>query len=362
MIDDFYECAGACWRRPRRTAVAAFAAGLAVVACERAPANSRVVPQVTVAEVTRAGTDRDVRLSGTIDAERTSALGFADPGTVEAVLVNEGDVVRRGQALARLFPRSFVDALGIAKAKAAQAEDAYQRFEPMHRNQTLPEIKWVEVQTGRQQAELAVSLAQKAVDDTVLRAPEDGVVSRRSVEPGSSALPGAVALTIVQTRKVLAIAPVAETQIARVRVGQAAQVVVTALGKTYDGTVQEIGVFADPLTRTYPVKIALDNSRGDLRVGMVCEVHLRQETGAPALAVPPAAVRVDESGGSYVYVVTPDNTVHRKPVVIAGFVGERTAISQGLAAGDRVVVSGTPMLADGVTVVVAANRAIPGVP
>lgn len=362
MSDDSCVLVRACWCESPRRALAAVAAGLAVAACDHTAASTRVVPQVTVAEATQAGTDRDVRLSGTIDAERTLGLGFAEPGTVEAVLVNEGDTVRRGQVLARLFPRSFVDALGIAKAKSAQAEDAYQRMEPMHRNQTLPDIKWVEVQTGRQQALLVVSLAQKAVEDTVLRAPQDGVVSRRAVEPGSSVLPGTIALTLVQTRKVMAVAPVAETQIARVRIGQPAHVVVTALGKAFDGAVQEVGVLADPLTRTYPVKIALDNSGGDLRVGMVCEVHLRQDLGAPTLAVPPAAVRVDEAGASYVYTVTPDNMVHRRPVVVSGFVGERTAISQGLAGGDRVVVSGTPMLADGVTVVVTGNRATQGTP
>jgi RND family efflux transporter MFP subunit len=351
-VDD---CRGGVTNRTRQGwQLAAICVALALGGCHEASGSSPPPTQaVTVAVAGRTDTARDLRLSGTIEPERSITLSFLAAGTIAEVWAHEGEVVRRGQKLARLAPQSFEDALGIAKAKAQQAEDAYRRLEPMYRNHTLPEVKWVEVETGLRQAQLAVAMAQRSVADTVLRAPEDGVVSRRSAEPGMTAIPGSPVITLVRMGTVLATAPVPETHISRVRVGAPAQVAVAALGRTFEGVIREVGVTADPLTRTYPVKVAVANPNGELRLGMVIVVRLHQEGGPPAVVVPSQAVRVDESGAPCVYVVEQDGRVRRKAVEVAGFIGEGTTLSRGIAEGERVVTSGTPMLADGVAVTVA---------
>jgi RND family efflux transporter MFP subunit len=289
-------------------------------------------------------------MSGTIEAERATPLSFAVPGTVADVLVDVGQTVRRGQVLARLTPTSFEHALGIATSQADRAQDVARRLEPMHRNKTVPEVKWVESQTTLEAAQHAVEIARKNLSDAVLHAPEDGVVARRSIEPGSTVAPGIPAFEMVQTRVVRAIAPVPENQVARIRVGQAARVTVAALGREFAGNVYEVGVLADPLTRTYPVKITLANPEGVLKVGMVVDAFLPLPGEAPALVVPREAVRIDERGVACVFVLGPDQKIQRRQVQVVGFAAERTALSDGVKEGERVVVSGTPMLADGMTV------------
>jgi RND family efflux transporter MFP subunit len=222
----------------------------------------------------------------------------------------------------------------------------------MHRNRTVPDVKWVEVETGVQQARLAVSMAKKSADDTVLRAPESGVIARRNVEPGRIGAPGIPVLTLVQTRTVFAAAPVPETLVAGVRKGQRASVEVGALGRRFEGTVREIGVAANPLTRTYEIKVAVPNRDGALRIGMVAEVLLPQENPTRSVVVPPAAVRVDEADRPCVYVVGPEGKLRRTMVEVSGFLAEGTTVAGGIAPGDRVVTSGSPMLADGITVTV----------
>ncbi len=330
--------------------LAAILATLSLVGCQRSAPPPTPPPTVKVAPVVRTDSARDLRLSGTIEAERSTALSFAVPGTIEAVLVQEGEAVVRGQVLARLSAASYRDALAIAQAQADQAEDAARRMEPMHRKHTLPDVKWVEVETGLDQVRHSLAIAQKNLDDTNLRAPADGIVARRNVEPGSTAVPGIPAIVLVQTRTVLATAPVPEMQVSRIRKGQGARVVVAALHREFSGIVREIGAVADPLTRTYPIKVAVPNPTGELRVGMVTELHVRWEDATSAIVVPREAVRVDEKGTPCVYVVATDGRVHRQTVEVAGFLGEMTALSRGVVEGDRVVTSGTPMLADGMTV------------
>lgn len=307
-------------------------------------------PVVKTAAVERVASARELRMSGTIAAERSTPLSFAVPGTVEDVLVDVGQPVRRGQVLARLTPVSYEHALGIAIAQAERAQDMAQRLEPMHTNKTVPEVKWVEAQTALQAAQHAVEIARKNLADAVLRSPEGGFIARRSVEPGSTVAPGIPAFELVQTRVVRAIAPVPENQVARVRVGQPARVSVAALGREFTGSVYEVGVLADPLTRTYPVKISIANSEGVLKVGMVVDAFLPLPGDAPAEAVPREAVRIDERGVACVFVVGPDQKVQRRQVEVIGFAAERIALRKGVTEGEHVVVSGTPMLADGMTV------------
>jgi RND family efflux transporter MFP subunit len=312
-------------------------------------------PVVETALVERVDSAQDLRMSGTIEAERSTPLSFAVPGTVEHVLVDVGQAVRRGQVLARLTPVSLEHALGIAVAQAERARDVARRLEPMHRNKTVPEVRWVESQTSLEAAEHAVEIARKNLDDALLRAPENGVVASRSIEPGSTVAPGIPAFQVVQTRIVRAIAPVPENQVARIRVGQPARVTVGALSREFAGSVHEVGVLADPLTRTYPVKITLANPDGALKVGMVIDAFIPLAGEAPALVVPRAAVRIDERGAACVFVLGPGRVIERRHVEVIGFAAERIALGSGVNEGEQVVVSGTPMLADGVTVRLAAS-------
>jgi membrane fusion protein, multidrug efflux system len=331
-------------------------AALGAAHCAReAPPPPPPPPLVVAAPVVKAGSVREIGLAGTLAAERSIALGFATQGTVEQVFVEEGQAVAQGQILATLAARSYQDALGIAEAKAKQAEDAYRRLLPMHQNQTLPEVKFVEVETGREQADLAVSIARKNLADTELRAPVRGVVEGRHAEPGTSATPGLPAFTIAETATMTAVAPIPETQVGQIRRGVAARVTVQALQRDFAGTVREIAVAANPLTRTYDVKISVPNPGGDLRVGMIADVHLQVAAGTARsetelLAVPPEAVRIDERGRTYLFVVGADKTIARRAVTVERFVGEATALSGGVDEGEIVVTSGTPMLYDGLAV------------
>jgi membrane fusion protein, multidrug efflux system len=328
----------------------------AAAGCAQRQEPATVPPLVVARPVVKSDSARELRLSGSLSAERSIALSFATMGTVEQVKVQEGQAVERGQILAVLAPQSYQDALGIAEAKAKQAEDAYRRFVPMHQNKTLPDVKMVEIETGREQALLGVSLARKNLSDTELRAPVAGIIAARNIEAGMSASPGLPAFTLVQTKTMLATAPVPEMQVAKIKRGAKAKVTVQALEKTLEGEVREIAVAANPLTRTYDVKVALANPAGDLRVGMIADIHLTIDEGSQELlVVPPEAVRVDERGAPFVFVVTQDQKLERRAVTVARFVADATALSRGVREGERVVTSGTPMLADGLSVRVLPN-------
>lgn len=336
---------------PTGTAAGIVLAGLFLSACNGGSndqAESKA-PVVRAADVSVSDSAQDLVLSGQLDADVSVAVSFGAMGTVQKVLASEGQAVKRGQVLAILDAGSLQDQLSAARSKAAQAEDAYARMEPMHRNGTVPEIKWVEVETGREQARSMVSMATRDLDDATLRSPLSGIVAKRSIEPGERTAPGAAAFTVVQTGTMLATVAVAEKDVSRLKAGSGAWISVAATGQKLAGKVREIGVSADPFTRTYKVKVAVPNPGGDLRVGMVADVRLRVPGGRSAVVVPPSAVLVDERDRRFVWVLKKD-VVQRRYVRVSGFLQEGEAVDSGLESGESVVVSGTPMLSDGLSV------------
>jgi multidrug efflux pump subunit AcrA (membrane-fusion protein) len=90
--------------------------------------------------------------SGTIEAQKNIPLSFLTLGTVAEVKVREGQQVEKGDLLAKLDCQNNQTALQMAAAKSRQADDAFRRFEPMYKNGNLPEIKMVEIETGRTEA------------------------------------------------------------------------------------------------------------------------------------------------------------------------------------------------------------------
>lgn len=167
--------------------------------------------------------------SGVVEAKKTTALSFATMGTVTEIFVDEGQTVSKGQLLAKVNASNALNAYQAAISKQQQAEDAYKRLKPMKDNGTLPEIKWVEVETGVEQAKSAVAIAQKSVSDCNLYAPESGVIGKRNVQAGMNIMPTTTVLELLNIQSVYVKIPVSENEISLFKKGETAQITISTL-------------------------------------------------------------------------------------------------------------------------------------
>jgi RND family efflux transporter MFP subunit len=291
---------------------------------------------------------QDFSYSGTIEESETIPLSFSSVGAVLHVYVSEGDAVHKGQLLASLDNTTAKNAYEMAHATEQQAEDAYNRLTPMHKNGNLSEVKYVEVETGLHQAKAAAAIAKKILDDCNLYATTDGYIGKRSVDPGMTALPNLASITIVKISKVYARVSIAENEIASIKKGQRASVMVGALGAAeYNGTVEEIGVVADPLAHTYKIKIGVGNPNRDIKSGMICVVRLSSPSGIHGIEIPSAAVMVNETGINYVYVVdSVQRRASRRAVQTGKLLANGIEALRGVNAGELIVTAGQHKLVD----------------
>ncbi len=284
---------------------------------------------------------------GTVEAAQSVPISFSMPGTVEKVYASEGQTVGRGQKLAELLDASFRSTLQMAESQEKQAKDAFERLSKVYRDGSLPEIKYIEIESKLQQAVSSRQIALKNLNDCIVKAPVSGVVGRKNIEPGSNVLPSTPIMTIFKIDEVFIKISIPENEISGIKKGTKANIKIAALdNKEFSGVISEIGMVANQLSHTYDVKILVRNPKRELMPGMVCNVLLDNNKKQGVLSVP-NNVLISENPDKFVYVINKDNKTVRKQLVRTGnYVGNNIIIREGLVPEDRIVVVGQQMLYD----------------
>ena len=306
--------------------------------------------RVEVTGVNAAAADRTSRYSGTVEEENGSLLSFAVGGTVSRVLVDEGDRVGKGQLIATLDTEQLTHNHTSAQAALAQAEDTYRRMEELHGKGSLPEIKWVEAQTALQRARASEQMARKQLADCRLYAPFSGVISKKFAEKGQNVGAGTQIAKLVAVGRMKVKISVPESEMAQISVGQKADVTIEAIGgASMQATVTEKGVAADPLSRSYDVKLSLPKADRKLLPGMVADVALRGGNTSMACILPAHIVQIDERNNEFVWLAVGGKAVKRI-VTVGGFTADGVTVTGGLADGDMVITAGAQKVSEGMRV------------
>lgn len=304
---------------------------------------------VIAQKVERVKCSTNLRYSGTVEASQTIPLTFQTTGIVEQVYVQEGDAVSKGQLLAVLDKNDLQNIYNASNSKYEQAKDAYDRLKTVHEQGSLPEIKWVEMQTNLEQAKSSKDLAKNNLDKCYMRAPESGIIGRRNIEPGQSAMSlSSAPFELVKINQVMVKVAIPENEISRIKKGLKASFSVSALDeKRFEGTITNVSPVADAISRTYTVKILVNNSQHELLPGMVCDVTLDIKLEKEVLVVPYTAVTTGNDGKPFVFVVSEDSKSVKKQTIETGnYQNSSIEVLGGLAEGQSIVVVGKEKLSD----------------
>jgi RND family efflux transporter MFP subunit len=309
-------------------------------------------------------------LAGVARAGIESNLSFRVAGTLTALPAKVGSRVRRGQILSRLDPVDYELAVEEAKASLAQSEAAlrraiadYGRARQLYENESAPESELDAGRASFESAQAQVDASEKRLEQTqqqlgyaVLRAPISGAVAAVEVEVNETVAAGQsiVRLTSGETPEIEV--GVSEVTIPFIREGMPATVRLDALaGKTFQGTVTEVGVATTPGSSTYPVTLRLHEVDTEVRSGMAAEVtfEIGNADGIARLMLPPVAVGEDKDG-RFIFLLEDrgngEGVVRRQPVTVGQLTPSGIEVFDGLSIGDTVVTAGVRRLTDGMNV------------
>lgn len=327
------------------------------------------------------------RTSGTVRGRTTSVLTSKTVGYVRAVAIRAGDRVRAGQVLATLeandssasvrrasagFDQSLdaraeaENAVSAAEAALRIAQSTHDRVAALHASGAVAQQELDEAEARLQgaiaqagmararlrmsgsrisQAKAEIGEAQAALDYARIVAPFAGRVIERRVEPGTLASPGMPLLVLEQDGPLLVETAVEESRSPSIALGDPVSVEIESLGKPVFGHVGEIIPSVDVASRAFLAKIDLPGELVGLKPGMFARASFNAGHKA-TLAVPASAIT--RSGALDRLFVAESERLHLRMVTLGETQGAWVEVLSGLATGERVVISPSPAVSDGV--------------
>lgn len=354
-------CSASRQRSRRLGAILALVAASVLLAGCEAPdqpaPQGEVVRPVPLHTVSAEAVADKLRFPGRIRAARRAELAFNVPGFLAQFALNEGQNVKAGQIVARLDDSVFKARVAAARAEFERASADLGRYQRLWENELAVARSEVDDRVSRLAvARTNLAAAEQDLADTVLRAPFDGVITRRRMETFAS----------VQARQ-----PIADYQDLR-----ALEVVIHVPERVFRSSTPRrdaVAVFegqddrpvalalksftseADPQTQTFEIVLSLTGVPAGMTVlpGMSATVMPFDPEGATrtgALSIPLAAVSSLGTGQPSVWVVAEDGSVSARSLSLGEIQGDRVVVLDGLAAGERIATAGLQALRPGMKV------------
>lgn len=394
--------------RSRRPLWLLLASALVAAGCEAdAPeggaataSDVRTVTAATAVAIERS-ISRFVAVTGTLAAEEQADVAAEIAGRIVSTPVERGTRVRAGGALVQIaetevraqadeaganaaqiearlglagggaFESDRVPEVANARASSDLAQADFDRARTLVEKQLLPQAEFdrsrAQADVARRQYDIArngaeqqyqsliaararMTLARKALADTVVRAPFDGIVDQRLVSVGDYVTRGTKVASVMRTTSMRVELSVPGQYISSIAAGRSVSLEVDAYpGRTFTGRIRYVSPAVQADSRALVIEAVVPNETGELKPGFFATARIEQASQTPAVLVPGSAVRTD-SGTARVFVVSETRSVEERIVTTGQVVGDLIEITSGVKAGDAVATSNIAQLADGVRI------------
>ncbi len=354
-----------------------FALSVLLVACSKPAPTEEPVRAVKVLTVAPQGMTAGADYAGEVRARVESRMGFRVAGKLVKRQAEIGQRVRPGQVLAQLDPQDYRLAAEATRAQLLVATTnrdlagaEYKRYKDLKDQNFVSgveldrrEASWkaASAQVEQVQAQLAAQGNQSAY--TTLVADVAGIVTAVEAEPGQVVAAGTPIVRIAQDGPRDVLFSVPEDLLKSLTTGSAVDVKPWSAGAPSRGVVREIAALADPVTRTYLVKVALDSSASPPLGSTVTVAPQALSTrGLPVIKLPTSALKQDGKTSAVWVLDGTSMTVKSQPVQLVAADGNDVVVGGGLTPGMQVVVAGVHVLSEGQKVTVYRERLAAGQP
>ncbi|MCE2927897.1 MAG: efflux RND transporter periplasmic adaptor subunit [Rickettsiales bacterium] len=308
---------------------------------------------VSVAEVVAKDIRQWRQFTGRLSAVESAEIRPRVSGVIQQLHFAEGQMVEAGQPLFTIDPRSYAATLKAAEAAAALAEAEFARARTLIADKAIPKREFDQRKNEVEIARAALTRAKLDMEYTEVRSPIRGRVSRPELTVGNLVDSGGNAPVLTS---VVSIAPIyADVEIDEqtfVRYLQPAlasqektsaipvELVLSTGDKTYTGRVQSFDNQLNIASGTIRVRTVFDNEDGSLLPGLFARVRIADAVSQPSILVSERAIGTDQNR-KFVIVVKEDGTTEQRAVTLGGVAEGLRIITEGLSAGEKIVVNGT---------------------
>ncbi|WP_159949111.1 efflux RND transporter periplasmic adaptor subunit [Polaribacter septentrionalilitoris] len=311
------------------------------------------VPLVTALNVKNEVFTHYLELQGNVKTKQNVLIYPEMPGTLERVLVKEGQKVTKGQILARIDDGGMSQQVAQLEATTALAKTTYERQKRLWEQKIGSEIQFLQTKTNYEAQKNTLAQLKKQLDKSTIRAPFSGIIDEviktqgNVVSPG----PGSEIFRIVNLGNMYIEADVPETYITNITKGKDVEIQFPVLGKTIDTKVRQTGNFINPSNRTFKVEIGVPNQDRSIKPNLTAKLKINDYTNSEAILIPQSIISENAEGKQYVYVVknikNNIGTAMQTVVKTGKTQGDIIEILDGISVGDQLIEAGARTVKDG---------------
>jgi multidrug efflux system membrane fusion protein len=340
-----------------------------LTACSKAPPAPENIPVVKAWTISADQADNVSEFPGEVVARVESKLGFRVAGKIIDRKVDVGAIVKKGQLLMQLDPQDLqlaqrqADAAlksALSSRDLAKADlDRYRELRAKNFvNQAAIEAKETAYQAALSSYEQALAASRNQSNQTAytsLVSDMNGVVTAINAEVGQVVAAGTPVVSVADTSDKEVSIAVPENKVDLLRQAQEVRIRLWANpDAVMMGHVREVSPIADPVTRTYTIKVALPKDAANVKLGMTAYVSFVDKAQAGTVALPLSAL-YQHDGKTAVWVID-QGVVHLSPVTTNGAIGNKIVITQGVTLGQTIVVAGVNLLKEGQKVKILESK------
>jgi len=296
--------------------------------------NVKVLPVVPIADFKDTFT-----MPGSVEPNSVVRVAAEVPGRIERITGVEGQAIKAGDMLAKL--NTDLLQASFDQARATMDLDAREllRVEGLRDRGVATDTELDQARARAEASKAMFDAAKAQLDRAVIYSPTSGTLNKIPVETGEYVAPGTIIAEIVETDPVLVVVEVPEKDMRYLRVGKTETILADALdSKEFTGRISYLSAVADVASRTTRVEIMVPNPDNELKSGQIVTVHMQRRTITEAIMIPLEAV-ISLEKGYRVYVVV-NGVAKDRDVKLGMFKGRNVRVLSGLAAGDKLIVSG----------------------
>ena len=288
-----------------------------------------------------------LKLPGSVEPFQEVNLSTQISGIVDKILVDEGTPIKKDQVLFQLESKQLKASYERAMAQKEHYQKQFVRQQGLQKDRVSSEEELDLSELNLKTSTADLSLAKINYDWASIKSPIDGILDRRHIELGEYIQPGDPIAKIVSIEKVKIIVNIPEKDILYFNKGDQVKVISNHKKNQYQtsvGTIEFLSMSSDPLTRTFPIKIEVDNKSGMFRPGMIVQAELLRRKNQQALAVPFFAI-IDREDGKGVFIE--ENGIAKEVRIEIGIIRKGLVeVTAGIKQGDNLIIVGQRELVD----------------
>lgn len=323
-------------------------------AAETAAAEEQRATQVKICRIFLHPLTDTLVLPGSVEAYQDIDLAARMGGTIEWLGPKEGDRIKKGDKILEVDTESIQARVAQARTAHELAELKFRRISELYEKKVATVDQLDDARSSLKTTQAALDEAEITLKHGALYSPLDGILDRRHVDLGEHIAEGQTVAKIVDIDLVKIVVNVPEKDALWFKTGQEVTMRLTdSKDEIIKGVIEFVAMTAEPATRTFPVKIRVENQDHNLRPGMILRGSLIRRQLDKAIAIPYFTI-MERKGQKIVFIA--DNGVARQRVVKTGiFQGGQMEILDGLSENDQLIVVGQRNLVDGEKIVIVAD-------